>query len=65
MYLGLKILLKSSKVNASGLKKTHNDLFKSKMTEFAGSICSEHEKAFLKFWLVGILSKTIVCSKYN
>ena len=47
--------LKSSKVNASGLKKTYNDLFKSKMTEFAGSICSEHEKAF-KIWLVNLTS---------
>ncbi len=47
--------LKSSKVNASGLKKTYNDLFKSKMTEFAGSICSEHEKAF-KMWLFNLTS---------
>lgn len=47
--------LKSSKVNASGLKKTYNDLFKSKMTEFTGSICSEHEKAF-KIWLVNLTS---------
>ena len=47
--------LKSSKVNASGLKRTYNDLFKSKMTEFAGSICSEHEKAF-KIWLVNLTS---------
>ena len=47
--------LRSSKVNASGLKKTYNDLFKSKMTEFAGSICSEHEKAF-KIWLVNLTS---------
>ena len=47
--------LKSSKVNASGLKKTYNDLFKSKMTEFTGSICSEHEKAF-KMWLFNLTS---------
>lgn len=47
--------LKSSKVNASGLKRTFNDLFKSKMTEFAGSICSEHEKAF-KMWLFNLTS---------
>ena len=47
--------LRSSKVNASGLKSTFNDLFKSKMTEFAGSICSEHEKAF-KMWLFNLTS---------
>ena len=47
--------LRSSKVNASGLKRTFNDLFKSKMTEFAGSICSEHEKAF-KMWLFNLTS---------
>lgn len=47
--------LKSSKVNTSGLKKTYNDLFKSKMTEFAGNICSEHEKAF-KMWLFNLTS---------
>ena len=56
MYLDWEtLLLKSSKVNASGLKRTYNDLFKSKMTEFAGSICSEHEKAF-KIWLVNLTS---------
>lgn len=47
--------LRSSKVNASGLKRTFNDLFKSKMTKFAGSICSEHEKAF-KMWLFNLTS---------
>ena len=47
--------LRSSKVNASGLRSTFNDLFKSKMTEFAGSICSEHEKAF-KMWLFNLTS---------
>lgn len=47
--------LRSSKVNAAGLKSTFNDLFKSKMTEFAGSICSEHEKAF-KMWLFNLTS---------
>ena len=47
--------LRSSKVNASGLKRTFNDLFKSKMTEFAGSICSEHQKAF-KMWLFNLTS---------
>ena len=47
--------LRSSKVNASGLKRTFNDLFKSKMTEFAGSICSEHEIAF-KMWLFNLTS---------
>lgn len=47
--------LRSSKVNASGLRSTFNDLFKSKMTEFAGNICSEHEKAF-KMWLFNLTS---------